>query len=121
LNAARTMQAAAPEAAIMSTGLTWLRQFAPNVAAACVQQGWFKLAGFGRQAFAYPDFAADLIRNGAFDSSKVCLTCSKCTTIMRDGGTTGCVPRDASVYVPIYQKGREGKPPADSNQVAEHN
>ena len=120
LNAAKVMQSAVPEAAIMGTGLTWLRQFAPNVAAACVQQGWLKLAGFGRQAFAYPDFAADLLTKGAFDPHKVCLSCSKCTTIMRDGGCTGCVPRDAAVYAPIYQKGREGKPPADSDRVAEH-
>ena len=120
LNAAKVMQAAVPEAAIMGTGLTWLRQFAPNAAAACVQQGWLKLAGFGRQAFAYPDFATDLLTKGAFDPRKVCLACSKCTTIMRDGGCTGCVPRDAAMYVPIYQKGREGKPPADSDRVAEH-
>ncbi|MBP2666799.1 MAG: flavin oxidoreductase/NADH oxidase [Firmicutes bacterium] len=120
LNAAKVMQAAVPEAAIMGTGLTWLREFAPNVAAACVQQGWLKLAGFGRQAFAYPDFATDLLTKGAFDSRKVCLACSKCTTIMRDGGCTGCVPRDAAKYAPIYQKGREGKLPADSDRVAEH-
>lgn len=120
LNAAKTIQAAVPEAAVMGIGLTWLRQFAPNVAAGGIEQGWFKLAGFGRQAFAYPNFATDLLKKGAFDSSKMCLSCGKCTTIMRDGGCTGCVPRDHKVYVPIYQKGREGKPPADSTRIAEH-
>ena len=120
LNAAKVMQTAVPDAAIMGTGFTWLRQFSPALAAACVEQGWMKLAGFGRQAFAYPDFASDLLKKGAFDSGKVCLACSKCTTIMRDGGCTGCVPRDAAVYIPIYQKGREGKPPAESDRVAEH-
>lgn len=120
MNAAKVMQEAVPDAAIMGTGLTWLRHFAPHVAAGCVRQGWLKLAGFGRQAFAYPDFASDLLKSGAFDVRKVCLTCSKCTTIMRDGGCTGCVPRDAAVYVPIYQKGREGRPPADSDRVAGH-
>ena len=120
LKAAKTMQAAVPEAPIMSTGLSWLRQFGPNVAAAGIQQGWFKLAGFGRQAFAYPDFATDLLKNKAFDTRKVCLACSKCTVIMRDGGCSGCVIRDAAVYVPIYQKGREGKPTAESDRVAEH-
>ena len=120
LNAAKVMQAAVPGAAIMGTGFTWLRQFAPNLAAACVEQGWIKLAGFGRQSFAYPDFASDLLKKGAFDSRKVCVACSKCTTIMRDGGCSGCVIRDAAVYAPIYQKGREGKPPAESNRVAEH-
>lgn len=120
LNGARVMQAAVPEAVIMGIGLSWLRQLAPNVAAGCIEHGWFKLAGFGRQAFAYPNFANDLLNKGEFDSSKVCLACGKCTTIMRDGGCSGCVPRDATVYVPIYQTGREGKPSAESDRVAEH-
>jgi 2,4-dienoyl-CoA reductase-like NADH-dependent reductase (Old Yellow Enzyme family) len=120
LNAAKVMQAAAPEAVIMGAGLSWLRQFSPNVAAGCVEQGWLKLAGFGRQAIAYPDFAANLLKAGALDPKKTCLSCSQCTTIMRDGGCAGCVPRDKKVYAPIYKKGREGKPPFESDRVAEH-
>ncbi len=120
LNAAKVMQAAAPEAVIMGAGLSWLREFSANVAAGCVEQGWLKLAGFGRQAIANPDFAADLLKAGALDSKKTCLACSQCTTIMRDGGCAGCVPRDKDVYLPIYKKGREGKPPFDSDTVAEH-
>jgi hypothetical protein len=30
------------------------------------------------------------------------------------------VPRDKEVYLPIYKKGREGKPPVESDRVAEH-
>jgi 2,4-dienoyl-CoA reductase-like NADH-dependent reductase (Old Yellow Enzyme family) len=120
LNAAKEMQAAAPEAVIMGAGLSWLRQFSPNVAAGCVGQGWLKLAGFGRQAIAYPDFAANLLKAGALDPKKTCLSCSQCTTIMRDGGCAGCVPRDKKVYAPIYKKGREGKPRFESDTVAEH-
>jgi glutamate synthase (NADPH/NADH) small chain len=37
---------------------------------------------------------------------KVCVGCSACTQIMRDGGTTGCVVRDNKVYGPIYEHGR---------------
>ncbi len=120
LNAAKEMQTAAPGAVIMGAGLSWLRQFSPNVAAGCVEQGWLKLAGFGRQAIAYPDFAANLLKTGALDPKKTCLSCSQCTTIMRDGGCAGCVPRDNKVYLPIYKKGREGKPPVESETVAEH-
>ncbi len=79
-----------------------------------------KLVGFGRQAFAYPDFAKDLLQQGSFDSRKICIACSKCTIIMRDGGCTGCVPRDADTYAAIYRKGREGKPPFETGEVAEH-
>jgi 2,4-dienoyl-CoA reductase-like NADH-dependent reductase (Old Yellow Enzyme family) len=120
LQAAKVMQQAVPEAVIMGTGFSWLRQFAPYVAAGCLEQGWMKLVGFGRQAFAYPDFAKDLLRQGSFDSRKICIACSKCTTIMRDGGCTGCVPRDADTYAAIYRQGREGKPPFETGQVAEH-
>jgi len=120
LNAARVMQAAVPEAIVMGSGLTWLRQYAPYVAAGCIQAGWMKLAGFGRQAFAYPGFANDILTTGRLDETKLCLACSKCTAIMRDGGRSGCVPRDAKVYVPIYLQGREGKPPYESDHVAEH-
>lgn len=104
----------------MGSGLTWLRQYAPYVAAGCIQAGWMKLAGFGRQAFAYPGFANDILTTGRLDETKLCLACSKCTAIMRDGGRSGCVPRDAKVYVPIYLQGREGKPPYESDHVAEH-
>lgn len=120
LNIIREVQSAAPEVAVIGTGFSWLRQFAPYVAAGAIQAGWFKLAGFGRQAFAYPDFARDICRNGAMDEKKVCIACSKCTVIMRDGGKTGCVPRDAQVYAPIYRAGREGKGVAESTTIAEH-
>jgi len=120
LEAAKVMQAAAPEAVMMGAGFSWLRQFAPNVAAGCIEQGWLKLAGFGRQAIANPDFATSLLKTGALDPKTTCLTCSQCTTIMRDGGCAGCVPRDKDVYLPIYKRGREGKPPVESDRVAEH-
>jgi glutamate synthase (NADPH/NADH) small chain len=38
---------------------------------------------------------------------KTCITCSACTQIMRDGGRSGCVVRDAEVYGPIYRDGRK--------------
>jgi 2,4-dienoyl-CoA reductase-like NADH-dependent reductase (Old Yellow Enzyme family) len=120
LNVAREAQVAVPEMAIIGTGFSWFRQFAPHVAAAAIEQGWFQLAGFGRQAFAYPSFAHDITATGAMDPKKVCIACSKCTVIMRDSGRTGCVIRDAQVYGPIYREGREGKATAESIHVAEH-
>jgi 2,4-dienoyl-CoA reductase-like NADH-dependent reductase (Old Yellow Enzyme family) len=120
LNTIRDIQSAVPDLPIIGTGFSWLRQFAPQVAAAAIEQGWFAMAGFGRQAFAYPDFARDIMKVGMMDQKKVCIACSKCTVIMRDGGRTGCVPRDAQVYAPIYREGREGKAAAESITIAEH-
>jgi 2,4-dienoyl-CoA reductase-like NADH-dependent reductase (Old Yellow Enzyme family) len=120
LGAARAMQKAAPGAAVMATGFSWLRQWGITVAAAAIQQGWFSLAGFGRLSFAYPDFAKDVMNAGRLDTSRVCLACSKCTTIMRDGGMSGCVLRDAPTYAPIYRAGRAGKDSGESVHLAEN-
>ena len=105
-NIVRQVQSAFPDLAVIGGGYSWLRQFFPNVAAAHVRDKWVSLVGLGRMAFAYPDFAHDLKSHGRLDSRKVCIACSACTQIMRDGGRTGCVPRDAAVYGPIYRNGR---------------
>jgi 2,4-dienoyl-CoA reductase-like NADH-dependent reductase (Old Yellow Enzyme family) len=120
LNAAREVQAAVPDAVGTSTGFSWLRQFGANAAAGGIEAGWFKLAGFGRQAFAYPDFARDILENGGMKREKCCTAFGNCTVIMRDGGKTGCVPKDPAVYAPIFQKGRLGQPPQDGSKIAEH-
>ncbi|NMA94838.1 MAG: flavin oxidoreductase/NADH oxidase [Clostridiales bacterium] len=116
----RDIQSAVPEMAVISTGFSWLRHLAPYIAAGGIEDNWFKLAGFGRQAFAYPDFARDILEKGEMEPRKCCISCSKCTEIMRDGGRTGCVIKDAKVYMPIYREGRAGKPPADSKEIADH-
>ena len=61
------------------------------------------LIGFGRMAFAYEGFAHDMT-TGTVDPHKVCIACSKCTEIMRAGGTTGCPIRDQEIYLPIYRE-----------------
>lgn len=120
LAADRAIQAAVPDIAVIGTGFSWLRQLGADVAAGCLEQGWFKLAGFGRQAFAYPGFAADLLATGKMQAQKACVACGLCAMILRDGGTTGCVVRDAGVYAPVYKACREGKPPIDGGRIAEY-
>jgi 2,4-dienoyl-CoA reductase (NADPH2) len=102
----RQIQSAVPEIAVIGGGYSWLRQFFPYLAATNVQKGWVSLVGVGRMAFAYPDFARDLAEKGALNPDLVCVACSACTQIMRDGGRSGCVPRDAAIYEPIYKSGR---------------
>ncbi len=100
-----TLKKANPQMAIICSALSYLGVAAPNVVAAYIQNGGFDVAGFGRTIFAYPDFAKDILKNGAMDKNKICICCSKCTEIMRTpGGTPGCVIRDREVYKPIYQK-----------------
>jgi NADPH-dependent glutamate synthase beta subunit-like oxidoreductase/2,4-dienoyl-CoA reductase-like NADH-dependent reductase (Old Yellow Enzyme family) len=91
---------------VVGTGYSWLRTLLPNVAAANKANGLASIVGVGRMAFAYPDFAKDIVSRGKLNPAKVCVSCSACTQIMRDRGMTGCVVRDNEVYGPIFAHGR---------------
>ncbi len=93
-----------PEMKILGAGYSWLRQFAVNAGDYTLSEGLADFIGFGRQAFAYPEFANDIIKNGKLDKKKVCILCSKCSDVMRVPATTGCVIRDSKVYMTIYKK-----------------
>jgi 2,4-dienoyl-CoA reductase (NADPH2) len=95
-----------PDIALVGTGYSWLRTLFANVAAANKTNGLTTLVGAGRMAFAYPDFAKDIVNDGKMYPEKVCVSCSACTQIMRDAGMTGCVVRDNKVYGPIFEHGR---------------
>lgn len=118
INIAAELQRDNPGFPIVSTGHSWLRQFAPNFAAAALAKGKATFAGFGRMAFAMPHFAKALVEKGELDPTEVCITCSSCTQIMRDGGRTGCVVRDGEIYGPIYMEGRM-RDPAEVRKLAE--
>ncbi len=107
------VQQAYPQLTVVGTGYSWLREFMPYVAAAVVQQGGVSMVGLGRGSIAYPDYPRDLLRTGRMEPTKVCIACSSCTQIMRDGGRAGCVVRDHEVYGPIFQQGRR----RDSDEI----
>lgn len=106
LHIVREIQQTCPDLPVVGGGYSWLRQFLPHVAAAVVERGWVSLVGGGRMAFAYPDFPREVLAGRPLDPQRVCVACSACTQIMRDGGRSGCVPRDAAIYEPIYKAGR---------------
>ncbi|MHC4155099.1 MAG: oxidoreductase [Planctomycetota bacterium] len=108
INLAGEIQKEFGDIAVVGTGYSWLRTLMPNVAAASKANGLASIIGVGRMAFAYPDFAKDIILKGRLDARKVCIACSKCSQIMIDGGMIGCVVRDREVYGPIYEQGRKG-------------
>lgn len=104
LNGTAEIRRAVPAVKLIGSAFSYLGVAAPHVAAGCIRAGGMDFAGFGRTVFAYPDFASDLLKNGAMDPKKCCLCCSKCTEIMRQkGGTPGCVLRDGEIYLPIYR------------------
>ena len=106
LNVTAEVQKAFPDIALVGTGYSWLRTLFANVGAAQKAAGRVTLVGAGRMGFAYPDFAKDILTKGRMFPEKVCVACSACTQIMRDGGRTGCVVRDNGVYGPIFEHGR---------------
>ncbi len=104
---ARQVKLASPDLVVLGSGYSWLRQYSANAAAGVLAQGWADLIGWGRGALAYPDLARDILEKGALDPQRTCITCSRCTQIMRDHGHAGCVPFDREVYGPIYRVGRQ--------------
>lgn len=98
------IQKAFPDIVVVGTGFSWLRQFSWNLGAGCLENGMATLIGYGREMFAYPGFAADLMKNGSMDTGKCCIACGKCSEIMKSGGVAGCVIRDSEVYAPVYKR-----------------
>ncbi len=99
-----------PQMPLVATGFTWLREFSPYVGAALLDSGEAASIGWGRMALAHPDFAREIIEQGELTSTRLCIACSSCTQIMRDGGRSGCVVRDWEVYEPIFREGQARNP-----------
>lgn len=87
-----------PGISFVGSAYSWLRQYAPNVGAEVVRKGHAAFIGLGRSSFAYPSLPADLVKTGKADTSKVCITCSGCTRLIRNFRTGGCVVRDKEIY-----------------------
>ncbi len=111
IDLARQAKAAAGEVVIVGSGYSWLRQHLGNAAAGVLARDWADIVAVGREAFAYPDFARDLLTTGALDPRKTCVACSRCTQIMRDHGPSGCAVLDREAYGPIYAHGRGSDSP----------
>jgi NADPH2 dehydrogenase len=94
LGAARELKRAAPEAVVVSSGWTYLQEFIPHVAQACLRAGWFDAAGLGRMALSYPELPADALAGRPLARRRLCRTFSDCTTAPRNGLVSGCYPLD---------------------------
>lgn len=92
------VQAAIPDLPVLGSAFTYLRQYAMNLAAGMVSGGHCAMAGFGRMAFAYPDFVKEARETGHLDKQKVCVTCGRCALLLRAGSPAGCAVHDREVY-----------------------
>ena len=94
LTAARDLKRAVPEIAVVSSGWTYLQEFLPHVAQACIREGWFDAVGLGRMALSYPDLPADVLAGRPLSRKRLCRTFSDCTSAPRGGLVSGCYPLD---------------------------
>lgn len=94
------IQAAHPDLPVMGSAFSYPRQYAANLAAGMIEGKHCALAGFGRMAFAYPDFVKDLKQNGKLAAKKICVSCGGCAALLRAGTPAGCIVRDREVYHP---------------------
>lgn len=99
LDAARRAKATARDLVVVASGLSYLQEFVPHVAQACVREGWFDAAGLGRMALSYPELPADVLAGRPLARERVCRTFSDCTSAPRAGLVSGCYPLD-----PFYRE-----------------
>lgn len=92
------IQHAHPELPVIGSAFSYLRKFAPNLAAGMVAGGHCAMAGFGRMAFADPNFVQELRKNGCIDPKNVCMACGGCAVLLRAGRPAGCIVHDREVY-----------------------
>ncbi len=88
------LKQAVPEMPLVSSGLTYLQEFLPQVGQALVRQGYTDIIGVGRMMLSYPGIVADSLEKGAIETKKICRTFSDCTTAPRNGLKSGCYPLD---------------------------
>ncbi|WP_371802439.1 oxidoreductase [Candidatus Lokiarchaeum ossiferum] len=104
LSLTRTIRQGIPkEVKIIGTGYSWLREYSSLVGAAEIDAGNVDMVGYGRMAFANPEFGQQIIEQNGLDPKKCCISCSKCTELMRKGTVTGCMIRDAKTYRPYFK------------------
>ena len=98
-----------PDMVVYGSAPSYLRQYADLFTAGAVEQGMIDGMLFGRMAFADPDFANEILRDGRIDPKRVCLTCGKCGDLIRAHKPTGCVVRNYKTFGGFYQEFVEEK------------
>jgi len=78
-----------PGLVVVGSGLSYHKGDVLDASERQLCDGVCDLVGYGRLWLAYPTFYRDYL-NGTFKAERCCLTCSKCTELMRAGQVSGC-------------------------------
>jgi len=100
INLATTIKKKVPEdMVVIGSGYSYLRQYAGHIASGLIHEKKIDICGFGRMAFANPNFPKQIFQDGIINKKETCITCSRCAEIKRKGQSTGCFIRD-----PLYKE-----------------
>lgn len=92
---ARRVKELAPEAVVIASAFSWLREFAPGVAAGAIAAGHYDMAGFGRQSIRLPDTAEKILTGQGLQRKECCVTCCGCTNLIKKSGKMlRCIIKD---------------------------
>ena len=78
-----------PTLTLVGSGMSYYREDLFEKSEELLAASICDLVGYGRMWLAYPEFYTDY-KKGEFSPKKCCLTCSQCTTLMRNGRVSGC-------------------------------
>ncbi len=87
-----------PSLTVVGSGLSYYREDLMEQSERQLTTGVCDLVGYGRMWLAYPEFYRDYA-SGGFNPKKCCLSCSKCTVLMRNKQVSGC-----AVFNPYYRE-----------------
>lgn len=88
------LKAHSPDLVIVSSGLSYLQEWLPNVGQHLVRTGMTDVLGLGRMVLSYPDLPRDVLQGNTLVRKHICRTFSDCTTAPRNGMVSGCYPLD---------------------------
>lgn len=115
INGIGTVKKAVPRMVIYGSAPSYLREFSDLYSAGAVEEGLCDGMLFGRMAFADPDFANEIVKEGRINPKRICLTCGKCGDLIRAHKPTGCVIRDNKTFMPFYKEFMETKKTLPAN------
>lgn len=115
INNIGAVKKAVPGMTVLASAPTYLRQFCDLYSAGAIEEGLCDGMLFGRLAFADPDFANEIVKNGRIDPKQVCMTCGCCGDLIRAHKPTGCVIRDPETFLPFFREFQEIKKTQPAN------
>ena len=83
---ARHVKELAPDALVIASAFSWMREYGPGVAAAEIEKGSYDMAGFGRLSICLPHMAEKILSGEGLNRKDCCVTCCGCTTLIKKSG-----------------------------------